>query len=133
MVWEWVWRFAARLSRHITAEYGLPRTNPKAQSSSLCWLAVMRRLPVLFEKSNATISRLVCVADADELIGHRIDIVRPDRCRAGHARIHLTCGAGYACLFANAGLIVHGDQTAGAGGRGAVGPWRRRYGKESNL
>jgi hypothetical protein len=78
MVWEWVWRFAARLSRHIRAEYGLPRINPRALSSRLCWPPVVRRLRVLYEKRNPTISRLVCVADADEFIDDLNDVVRLD-------------------------------------------------------
>jgi hypothetical protein len=47
---------------------GLPRTNPRAPSFSLCCSPTVRRLLVLHGESNPTTSRLVCVPDAEEII-----------------------------------------------------------------
>ena len=66
---------------------GLPRTNPRAPSFSLCCSPTVRRLLVLHEESNPTTSRLVRASDADEIIDDRIDILRLDRCFVGHARV----------------------------------------------
>src|SRR5258705_6262236 len=68
MVWEWACRFAARLSRHMTAAYGLLRTNRRAPSFNLSCLPAAPRLRVLHEESNPTTPRLVRASDADETI-----------------------------------------------------------------
>src|SRR5260370_31926949 len=86
-VWEWACRFAARLWRHRTAAYGLPRTSRGAPSFSLSCLPTVRRLLVLHGESNPTISRLVRASDADEIIDHRIDILRLDQCFVACARL----------------------------------------------
>src|SRR5260370_31521364 len=78
-VWEWACRFAARLSRHMTAAYGLPRTSRGAPSFSLSCLPTVRRLLVLHGESNPTISRLVRASDADETIDHSSDILLRDQ------------------------------------------------------
>ena len=66
---------------------GLPRTNPRAPSFSLCCSPTVRRLLVLHEESNPTTSSLVRASDADEIIDDRIDILRLDRCFVVRARV----------------------------------------------
>src|ERR1700716_3996173 len=58
-VWGWACRSAVRSLRPMMASYGLPRTNPKAPFFSLCCPLTVRRLLVLYDKSNLTTSRLV--------------------------------------------------------------------------
>src|ERR1700693_4802485 len=88
MAWGWACLFAARLSRHIMAGYGLSPTRPTVPSFNLCCSPTVRRLLVLHEESNPTTSRLVCVSDAEEIIDDPIDILRLDR-RFVHARIRI--------------------------------------------
>jgi hypothetical protein len=66
---------------------GLPRTNRRAPSFSLCCSPTVRRLLVLHDESNPTTSCLVRASDADEIIDDRIDILRLDRCFVVHARV----------------------------------------------
>src|ERR1700730_2411679 len=82
-VWGWVCRSAVRSLRPMVAGCGLPRTNRRAPSFSLCCSPTVRRLVVLHDESNSTTSCLVLASDADEII----DILRLDRCLVVHARL----------------------------------------------
>src|SRR5260370_42600048 len=79
-VWGWVCRSAVRSLRPMMAGCGLPRTNPRAPSFSLCCSPTVRRLLVLHDESNPTTSCLVRSSDADEIIDDRIDILLLSRC-----------------------------------------------------
>src|SRR5260370_22009799 len=63
-VWGWVCRSAVRSLRPMMAGCGLPRTNPRAPSFSLCCSPTVRRLLVLHD---VTTSRLVRPSDTDEI------------------------------------------------------------------
>ena len=54
---------------------GLPRTNPRAPSFSLCCAPTVRRLLVLRDESNRTNLGRVRASDADEIIEDRRGIV----------------------------------------------------------
>src|SRR5882757_7064778 len=58
-VWGWVWPSAGRSLRPMVAGYGLGRKNRRAPSFSLRRSLTVRRLLVLHEESNPTISRLI--------------------------------------------------------------------------
>src|SRR5258707_11180749 len=79
-VWGWVCRSAVRSLRPMAAACGLPRTNPRAPSFSLCCSPTVGRLLMLHDESNPKTSCLVRASDADEIMDDRIDILRLDRC-----------------------------------------------------
>ena len=66
---------------------GLPRTNPRAPSFSLCYSPTVRHLLVLHEESTPTISHLVRASEADEIIDDNIDILRLDLFFIGHTHV----------------------------------------------
>ena len=57
MAWGWACRFAARLSRHMMAGYGLSPTHPRAPSFSSSCSLTPRCLLVLHDERNRAISR----------------------------------------------------------------------------
>src|SRR5258708_13930748 len=55
MAWGWACRFAARLSRHMMAGYGLSPTHPRAPSFSLSCSLTLRFLLVVHDESNRSV------------------------------------------------------------------------------
>src|SRR5260370_35020537 len=64
-VWGWVCRSAVRSLRPMMAGCGLPRTNPRAPSFSLCCSPTVRRLLVLHDESDPRTSWLVRAPDSE--------------------------------------------------------------------